>query len=697
VTVSRPRVIRVGDEIRINGQLHNIGSLSGEHVRLVDVTGTVHEVPRSKLLADPSLETVVAAPSAPLPPAGLLDNLPDSVIDQAHWWERHIVEVMTGLPPGSTPGAVAKPMFDPVTKTLRQRELSKVAELEEQGRTISLKTLQRLRRGYEKEGVWALIDRRFTRRSSVAGRVDGRIVEALRTAITEQNDKSSGTASRVQRRTRQILLAEYGQEAPEMPSERTFYRLFSALSKGRHTTGSARTRRSMAQQPAGPFGTVTAVRPGEWMQVDSTPLNVRVVLDNGVVDRVELTWLIDLATRSIPAAVLRPTTKAVDAAILLARALTPEPMRPGWVDALRMSRSVLPHRRLTDLDQRLEDAAARPVIVPETIVCDHGKAYISRTFQTACRAMGINFQPTHQGSPWEKGAVERSFDSVDTLFAQYVAGYVGSSVERRGKNADQDAVWSMVELQALLDEWIVSTWQNRPHAGLRNPITPDKSLTPNEQYAALVETAGYVAVPLTAADYIELLQVSWNAIGKEGVRFRRRVYDDKALGSYRRQNSGVLAKKGLWEVRYDPYDITRIWVRNHHDGGWIMVPWKHLRTAPVPFGETAWQQARAVLAQRGQDIVTEAEITQAAAALLDKAEQGPPGKPENVKKDKRVAGRTRATSKPTWPRPELPPEEPPAQFVDDEPEQSEDADDSTAKIIPLPVFDARKEAEKWRF
>ncbi|MCX4398075.1 hypothetical protein OG887_06760 [Streptomyces sp. NBC_00053] len=39
-----------------------------------------------------------------------------------------------------------------------------------------------------------------------------------------------------------------------------------------------------------------------------------------------------------------------------------------------MSRSVLPHRRLLALDERLERAAARPVIVPEMIVCDHGKA-----------------------------------------------------------------------------------------------------------------------------------------------------------------------------------------------------------------------------------------------------------------------------------------------------------------------------------
>ncbi|WP_211293674.1 hypothetical protein [Lentzea kentuckyensis] len=41
-------------------------------------------------------------------------------------------------------------------------------------------------------------------------------------------------------------------------------------------------------------------------------------------------------------------TKAVDASLLLARMLVPEPMRPGWVEALKMSASVLPYRRLAD-------------------------------------------------------------------------------------------------------------------------------------------------------------------------------------------------------------------------------------------------------------------------------------------------------------------------------------------------------------
>ena len=73
------------------------------------------------------------------------------------------------------------------------------------------------------------------------------------------------------------------------------------------------------------------------MQIDTTPLDVMAVLDDGVTGRPELTITLDVATRTIGAAVLRPEgTKAVDAAVLLARMLVPEPMRPGWDPALSM-------------------------------------------------------------------------------------------------------------------------------------------------------------------------------------------------------------------------------------------------------------------------------------------------------------------------------------------------------------------------
>jgi len=709
--VTRHPVLRPGDMLRLGGATHTVAGLDSVTVRLADVTGAVTEVPTAGLLADPSLELVTAS-RVPFAPQPVLDRLPAGTVEAARWWERHLIEVITGVPPDSPPGTRPRPDYDPARRSLRQRELAKHEELTGAGHQVGLSTLKRLRARYEREGLWGVIDRRAARRTAPAGYVDPRVVAATRQAIAEETDRSTGTVGRLRRRVEQILAeTSPAGDRPVMPPERTFYRLAGRLASGRHTFGSARTRRSLAKQPGGPFGAVTAARPGEWTQIDSTPLDVRVVHDDGTVDRVELTGLVDQATRTIAAAVLRPTTKAVDAALLLARALTPEPMRPGWTDALRLTRSVLPHRSLTSIDERLEAAAARPVIVPETIVCDHGKAYLSATFRTACRSLGISLAPAHPDTPTDKPVIERTLGSVATLFAQHVAGYVGSSVERRGKNAEQAAAWSMAELQALLDEWIVAVWQNRPHDGLRDPLAPGRALTPNERYAALIDLAGYVPVPLSPEDYIELLPAGWRVINSYGVKIGLRTYDSGELNPYRRQHSGIDAHNGRWEVRSDPYDISRIWIRNHHHGGWLTATWKHLRTAPVPFGEQAWAHARQLLAARGSDPATEAEIAAAAADLLDRAGQGSgpgPDGPASPQQDqaaartrsprsRRVRGRTAATAAPQWPRPAPGPddEEDSAGPADGGTEQPGEANAPPAPVIPLPLFDARKEAEKW--
>jgi len=459
-------VLAPGGEIRLGGQTYQVVALDGSSAQLVDVTGAAVVMLTGRLLADPSFELVTSRRRVP-PAVSGLEQLPEEVRAGAQSWEQHLVEVLTGLPPDAVPGTAPRPEYYPKSRSLRQRELAKHAALAAAGHEVALSTLQRLRHRYEREGVWGLVDRRyaFARRGGggPGGRVDPRVVEAARQAIAEETGHSTGTVARLRRRAEQLLVDD--PDPPPMPPERTFYRLVARLSAGKHTFGSARTRRSLAKQPEGPFGTVAAARPGEWTEIDSTPLDVRVVLDDGTVDRVELTGLVDQATRTIAAAVLRPSTKAVDASLLLARALTPEPMRPGWADALRLSRSVLPHQNLTSIDAGLEHAAARPVIVPETIVCDHGKAYMSATFRSACRSLGINLAPAHPDTPTDKPIIERTLGSVSTLFAQYVAGYVGRGVEHRGKDTDATAVWPMAELQALLDEWIVAVWQTARMTG----------------------------------------------------------------------------------------------------------------------------------------------------------------------------------------------------------------------------------------
>lgn len=697
MSARHPGVLRAGSRVRFDGRVQTVVGLSGTLVRLADHDGQASVVQLAYLLASGGFEIVGGADRARPPlSAALLNGVPQPAIDDALRWERHIVEVLTGTPPGPASDVVARAEYDPATRSLAQREQAKADELAALGEeNVSARTVKRKRQRYQARGLAGLVDWRADRARPAAGRTDQRVVRALQQAISEQASDSTRTASFYLWRTRQILADQHGVDVVAMPARATFYRLFERLTAGAHTTGSARARRSLANRPEGSFSQLTAARPGEVMEIDSTPFDVLVLLEDGVPGRVELTGMVDLATRTVTAAVLRPTTKSVDAALLLARTVTPEPMRPGWAQALSMARSVLPHQRLLALDQRLQHAAARPVIVPETIVCDHGKAYISQNFRSACRALGITVQPAHQHTPTDKPHIERTLGSLASLFAQFVSGYLGRSAEHRGRRVEDQPLWSLMELQELLDEWIVSAWQNRPHDGLRDPVTPGRAFTPNERYAALVETAGYVPVALSAEDYIELLPVTWRAINSYGIKINHRIYDGDELNPLRGQPSGMKAHKDLWEIHRDPYDVSRIWVRNHLDGGWITVFWKHLSSVPTPFGEAAWDHARQHLTDQGTT-PTEPEIAQAVEELLRRAHHGPAATGEPKRKaspaDRKVAARTTATAPAAWPRPEPDPAPTPSSETED----SHDEDEAgLAPVVPLKVFNARTEADKW--
>jgi transposase InsO family protein len=446
----------------------------------------------------------------PLPPAHF-DTLSAEAQERALFLEHHITEVLDGIPAGSPPLTTPRPGYDPASTSLAQRERTKIAELQAAGAPFPVKSFQRYRRNYERQGIDALIDGRLVKRRSAAGRVDQRYIAVVLEVLSENNTQSSRTETAlkwfVDRRVKERFA-----ETVAIPSYQTFNRLMKRLRQARHATGSARTRQSREHQPAGPFSTLVASRPGEWMQIDTTPFDVGIRLDDSVEGRVELTGLVDAATRTIAAAVLRPTTKAVDAALLLAKAMTPEPMRPGWTQAVSMAHSALPYQIMRSVDDRLENAAARPTMVPENIVYDSGAVFLSTTFRSACRAFGINPQPAHKDTPTDKPIIERTLGSAKTLFAQYVTGYLGSSVENRGKGAEKQAVFSLAELQDLLDEWVVVSWQNRKHDSLRDPLNPGRMLTPNEKYAASsTRTASRSAIACTTLTTSTLAVVRYPA------------------------------------------------------------------------------------------------------------------------------------------------------------------------------------------
>ena len=90
--------------------------------------------------------------------------------------------------------------------------------------------------------------------------------------------------------------------------------------------------------------------------------------------------------------------------MVIADALTPEPMRPGWPDSVRHAMLRLPCQPLLSQDERFAAAAARPVMFPEVIVIDHGKAFASDAVKNVCRRYGITVQDARKYQPTDKAA-----------------------------------------------------------------------------------------------------------------------------------------------------------------------------------------------------------------------------------------------------------------------------------------------------
>ncbi|XRQ13631.1 Mu transposase C-terminal domain-containing protein [Actinomadura welshii] len=682
-------VLRPGDWVHFDGGEHQVVALAGTSVRLRSAEGAESVVLASFLMASPGFGLVEGAPPPSVEPFGLLDALPAEALAAAQEWRRHLAEMETGLAPEAEPGSAGRAEYDPAARSLAQRMKSKATEM-----GVSTRTVERMRSRYREQGLWGLVDQRVARAGETVGRADARLVTAIQEALDTETDVSTGTRSRLIRRVVKTLEETHGPGVVPLPGRTTFYKLVDRLAAGRHSFGSAVTRRQTANRPSGPFTPTLAARPGEQVQIDSTPIDVMVLADTGLPVRADLTIAVDVATRTICAAVLRPVgTKAVDASLLLARVLVPEPMRPGWSASLRMAASRLPHARLTDVDSRMEMAAARPVIVPDTIVIDQGRVFVSETFTRACERLGISVQPCRPGTPSDKGIVEATLGSLTTLFCQHVAGYTGSNPTLRGR--DVTAVWTVAELQDLLDEWLIAGWQHRPHDSLRDPWVPQRAISPNDKYAALVAVSGYLPLTLSGEDYLELLPVKWQQINDYGIRISYRTYDSQDLGPWRRQHSGVAAKHGRWEIHYDPYDLSQVFVRT--PDGWLTVPWTHLPMVSAPFADFTWRHARRLALQAGLDDTNETEVARVLDELLTHAGAGP-GEPGMDTASARIAARTRIGAAAHRP-PALPSAEH-EHVVDDtgtEPgaEPAAPADGEGAAVVPLGVFDADAEAERW--
>lgn len=502
------------------------------------------------------------------------------------------------------------------------------------GRSVTDRTVFRKLADYRAQGLSGLADKRRERGSSSS--VDPRVVEILNDVLASRSRSSTVSRSIVIEDITQRVQARYGDEVP-VPSRATLYRVLDAEDRGRHTFGSAKTRETLALQPKRDFVGRVALRPGEQVQIDSTPLDVMVRIDDATVGRPDLTIMIDVATRSVLSAVLRPeATKSMDLVVVLARALVPYGRRPeGARETRRLISTAWAEEMLIEQDRFERLREAQPFIFPETITTDRGRNYLSAHFRSACQTLGISLITSAPHTPTDKPHVERTFESIASLFLQYVRGYVGRSVEYRGKDveAQSSTLLTIAQMQELLEDWIAVEWQNRSHDSLRDPLHPTIALSPNEMCRAFREVAPELHVPMTRDDFIGLLPVLHRRINRYGVTINHRVYDSNRLAEFRRRQSPSKLQKGRWAIRVDPYNLYTVWL--DLDSEYVPLTWTN-RSLESPMLGDVWRHARDTYrAELGRPTIDTGDLT---AAMKTFAAAGNPATSDRqVARQKAVA------------------------------------------------------------
>jgi len=165
--------------------------------------------------------------------------------------------------------------------------------------------------------------------------------------------------------------------------------------------------------------------------------------------------------------------------------------------------------------------------LPKRFYVDNGRIFRSRGILLAAAQLGFHVVHSRPYQPQGRAKVERFFGSVRARFL------------RRLEPARLDG---LAHLNRLLDAWIENEYHHRPHAGLQEA-------TPWERWMAHAEDLRALP-PEADLDWIFLEQAA-RRVGKDGTLSVKKI----------RFEAGVRFIGQKVEVRYDPFDLRRAWLR----------------------------------------------------------------------------------------------------------------------------------------
>ncbi len=611
--------LEVGAHLSHDGELWTVAAMEAGCVLLAGPSGACKRVQTATLLADPTTRVIGGNEAVPSPMGSVLDDLSEVERTQLAEQLGHVREVLTGYRSGSAdlaePGE-PRPGYDP-SLLLADRYKTKAAEV-----GVTVRTLERWVAAVREGGPVGLLGRRSARRADPLAGVDARWVEMCRTVLAEHVDASRPTKQLLLERVAARLEAEHGPGVVPVPGPKRARLVLAELTRGSNAfVGATKQKRSIAARPSGVYGRLRATRPGEYLLLDTTPLDVFAMepLTLRWV-RLELTIAMDLFSRAICGLRLSPmSTKAVDAAVLLFETLTPESRRSTGSGLLPYGG--LPDVVVVDAERACfaNASGGLPGVAAETLVVDHGKIYLSEHLLAVCERLGISIQPARPLTPTDKAACERFFRTLREGLLVALPGYKGPDVYSRGADPEGCAYFFVDELEQIIREWTATIYHRRPHEGLVEPGAPGVELSPAEMFEAGLARTGRLRIPAHPGLVFDFLSTAWRTIQHYGVEVHGLRYNGPALTAYRNRTSPFTGvHTGKWPIRHDPDDVSRVYFCDPADNAWHTLVWEHAADIDVPFSAETLAYAKRLALVSGRHV----DERRALAELLERFDAG---------------------------------------------------------------------------
>ncbi|MCA9921456.1 MAG: transposase [Anaerolineales bacterium] len=337
----------------------------------------------------------------------------------------------------------------------------------------------------------------------------------------------------------------------EMPSHTTVWRRVDAIDlQGRLI---AKKGKRAAKAQLAQFGRMDYPQyPLERVEIDHTITDIFVVddTDNLPLGRLTLTYCIDVATR-----------------YPLGFYLGFEPPSHLTIAAC------LHHTMLPKPDIQTVYGTAHEWLacgVPNVLVIDNGKEFLSPSLQDACLSLGILLQQTPVKTPHFKATVERMFNTINTGLFHMLPGTTFSNVNAKG---DYDSLrWASLrqdELNQLLHLFLVDIYAESFHRGLGG--------IPARKWEEAISRGFFPRVPTNPEELSILLgRMTERTIQHYGIELFTLRYNCDALSLLRhrlKQNKGAgQSGSARTKIKYLPDDLGHIYVYDPFEMQYIKVP-----------------------------------------------------------------------------------------------------------------------------